>query len=151
MWSSHRGETPLDEWGRPLVYRAPGKHGDFDLYSCGANGVDQDGHLDDISNWAGVNDGFHWKATWPAGRFTIAIGVVLGMGTLLLYRFFRWRIIAPLAASLVCLGVFLGCLLLMHPGVVPTRNQPLGVCSAVAFCAFGLLLIFFTLNVRKKA
>ena len=49
-----RTERPRDNWGRPFVYRAPGRHGDFDLYSLGADGIDQDGARDDISNWAGV-------------------------------------------------------------------------------------------------
>lgn len=43
---------PADPWERPYVYRQPGKHGPFDLYTLGAdnlpggNGEDQD-----VANW----------------------------------------------------------------------------------------------------
>lgn len=43
---------PPDPWGRPYVYRAPGEHGDFDLYSLGKDG--QPGGTDeaaDITSW----------------------------------------------------------------------------------------------------
>jgi general secretion pathway protein G len=34
-------KAPLDPWGRPYVYRAPGAGGrDYDLYSLGADGVE---------------------------------------------------------------------------------------------------------------
>jgi general secretion pathway protein G len=39
----------LDPWGREYVYRYPGSHGiDYDLYSLGKNGEDDEGR---ISNW----------------------------------------------------------------------------------------------------
>ncbi|MHA3774863.1 hypothetical protein ACXR0O_25365 [Verrucomicrobiota bacterium sgz303538] len=107
--------------------------------------------LDDVSNWAGVNDGFHWKSTWPAGRTTIGCSVVLGLGCLLLARFYPLRIIAPLSGALMCLGIMLGCPILMHPGIVPSRNGPLAIGTAVAFCLGAALLIVFTANVRKRA
>jgi general secretion pathway protein G len=141
---------PSDAWGRPFVYRMPGKHGDFDLLSYGLDGIDQDGGLDDISNWAGVNDGFHWKATWPRGRFTIALSIVLGFASLLLARFYPWSIAAPIAASVVCAGVLLGCQWLMHPGVVPSRNGPLVTTSIIAFCVLALMLAVLILNVGKR-
>jgi general secretion pathway protein G len=31
-------QVPLDPWGRPYKYKAPGEHGDYDLYSYGADG-----------------------------------------------------------------------------------------------------------------
>lgn len=31
-------ELPLDPWGNPYQYRAPGRNGDFDLYSLGKDG-----------------------------------------------------------------------------------------------------------------
>lgn len=43
---------PPDPWGRAYVYKAPGEHGDFDLYSLGKDG--QPGGADDaadITNW----------------------------------------------------------------------------------------------------
>ncbi len=39
---------PKDPWGRPYMYRSPGQHGDFDLFSYGADGVEGE---DDICSW----------------------------------------------------------------------------------------------------
>jgi general secretion pathway protein G len=46
--------VPLDPWGNPYVYRSPGSHGSFDLYSLGADGS-QGGEDEgtDIANWEG--------------------------------------------------------------------------------------------------
>lgn len=47
-----RKEVPPDPWGQPYLYRYPGEHGDFDLYSYGKDG--QPGGKDDnadVSNW----------------------------------------------------------------------------------------------------
>jgi general secretion pathway protein G len=44
--------VPKDPWGREFLYRAPGEHGDFDLYSLGGDGSDGgDGEDRDISSW----------------------------------------------------------------------------------------------------
>lgn len=43
---------PPDPWGRAYVYKSPGEHGDFDLYSLGKDG--QPGGSDeaaDITSW----------------------------------------------------------------------------------------------------
>jgi len=42
-------DLPKDPWGHSYVYHCPGMHGDYDLYSCGADGVD--GGDDDICSW----------------------------------------------------------------------------------------------------
>jgi general secretion pathway protein G len=46
--------TPDDPWGRPYLYLSPGEHGEFDLYSLGADGLsggeDQNA---DLGNWDG--------------------------------------------------------------------------------------------------
>lgn len=45
-------KLPTDAWGKPYFYLKPGVHGEFDLYSYGADGVE--GGTDagaDISNW----------------------------------------------------------------------------------------------------
>lgn len=34
-----RRDVPLDPWGRPYQYRAPGERGDFDLLSLGKDGA----------------------------------------------------------------------------------------------------------------
>ena len=41
-----------DPWGRPYLYRSPGQHGDYDLYTLGADGRDGgDGEDQDITSW----------------------------------------------------------------------------------------------------
>ena len=40
---------PLDPWDRPYAYRYPGLHGDFDIFSFGADGAE--GGDDDVCNW----------------------------------------------------------------------------------------------------
>ena len=43
---------PTDPWNKPYLYLQPGTHGEFDLYSFGADGVE--GGTDagaDINNW----------------------------------------------------------------------------------------------------
>ena len=45
-------KLPTDAWGKPYFYLKPGVHGEFDLYSYGADGVE--GGTDagaDIGNW----------------------------------------------------------------------------------------------------
>ena len=47
-----RKDVPLDPWQRPYVYRFPGQHGDYDLYSLGADGQEGgDGENADVTNW----------------------------------------------------------------------------------------------------
>ena len=42
-------KLPTDAWGREFIYECPGRHGDFDLYSYGADG--EEGGNADINNW----------------------------------------------------------------------------------------------------
>jgi len=45
-------DVPLDPWGKPYVFRCPGEHGDFDLFSLGPDGVEGgEGENADIVNW----------------------------------------------------------------------------------------------------
>jgi general secretion pathway protein G len=45
-------DVPRDPWGRPYVYRAPGEHGDYDLYSLGADGQEGgEGENSDVVSW----------------------------------------------------------------------------------------------------
>lgn len=45
-------EIPPDPWGRQYVYRAPGDHGDYDLYSLGADGQEGgEGENTDVVSW----------------------------------------------------------------------------------------------------
>ncbi len=44
--------VPPDAWGRPFIYRTPGEHGDFDLYSLGRDGQPGGSNEDaDVTNW----------------------------------------------------------------------------------------------------
>jgi general secretion pathway protein G len=44
--------VPLDPWGNAYVYKAPGDHGDYDLFSYGKDGrPGGDGENADIGNW----------------------------------------------------------------------------------------------------
>ena len=45
-------EMLIDPWGGPYHYRFPGEHGDFDLYSLGADGAEGgEGEDQDITDW----------------------------------------------------------------------------------------------------
>lgn len=45
-------ESIVDPWGRVFIYRYPGEHGDFDLYTLGADNAEGgDGENKDITNW----------------------------------------------------------------------------------------------------
>jgi general secretion pathway protein G len=47
-----KDDALTDPWGRPYEYRFPGEHGDFDLYSLGADGAEGgDGEDADVVNW----------------------------------------------------------------------------------------------------
>lgn len=42
----------IDPWQRPYEYRSPGEHGDYDLYSLGADGAEGGDDEDaDITSW----------------------------------------------------------------------------------------------------
>ncbi|MCF7936097.1 MAG: type II secretion system major pseudopilin GspG [Synergistales bacterium] len=45
-------KTPTDPWGNPYVYRNPGEHGDYDLFSYGPDGEEGgEGDNADVTNW----------------------------------------------------------------------------------------------------
>jgi general secretion pathway protein G len=45
-------EALTDPWGRPYQYRAPGQHGEYDLWSLGADGKPGgDGEDRDVASW----------------------------------------------------------------------------------------------------
>lgn len=45
-------DVPMDPWGRPYIYKLPGEHGDFDLFSLGKDGQPGgQGDNADVSNW----------------------------------------------------------------------------------------------------
>jgi len=46
-------EIPRDPWGNPYLYLNPGEHGEFDLYSLGADGLSGgEGQNADVGNWS---------------------------------------------------------------------------------------------------
>jgi len=45
-------QAPVDPWGHPYVYRIPGTHGEYDLYSLGPDGnADAVGQKPLVANW----------------------------------------------------------------------------------------------------
>ena len=48
-----KADAILDPWGRPYLYRYPGDHGTFDIYSLGNDGQDGgDGENQDVKSWS---------------------------------------------------------------------------------------------------
>lgn len=46
--------VPADPWGRPFLYVSPGEHGEYDLFTYGADGAPGgDGDARDLASWAG--------------------------------------------------------------------------------------------------
>jgi general secretion pathway protein G len=46
--------VPADPWGRPFLYVAPGEHGEYDLFTYGADGAPGgEGDAKDLASWAG--------------------------------------------------------------------------------------------------
>jgi general secretion pathway protein G len=47
-----RKAVPPDPWGAPYVYKAPGDHGDYDLYTLGSDGQPGGtGEAADVTSW----------------------------------------------------------------------------------------------------
>ena len=45
-------EMLIDPWGQPYVYRHPGEHGEFDLYTLGADNAEGgEGENRDVTSW----------------------------------------------------------------------------------------------------
>lgn len=44
--------VPMDPWGKPYIYKQPGEHGDYDLFSYGKDGQPGGtGEAADVVNW----------------------------------------------------------------------------------------------------
>ena len=39
-WKNLLDSVPVDPWGNPYLYISPGEHGDFDVFTYGADGVE---------------------------------------------------------------------------------------------------------------
>ena len=47
-----KAEQLIDPWGNPYIYRFPGEHGEFDLYSLGKDGSEGgEGEASDVTSW----------------------------------------------------------------------------------------------------
>jgi general secretion pathway protein G len=45
-------KVPDDPWGAPYIYRSPGQHGPFDIWSHGSDGkIGGEGEAQDITSW----------------------------------------------------------------------------------------------------
>ncbi|MDU8925811.1 type II secretion system major pseudopilin GspG [Alisedimentitalea sp. MJ-SS2] len=52
-WSKYMDRLPVDPWGKPYQYLAPGVHGEFDVFTYGADGAAGGSGADaDIGSWA---------------------------------------------------------------------------------------------------
>lgn len=51
-WQGYLDRLPEDPWGQTYLYLQPGEHGDYDIYSLGADGEEGgEGVNADIGNW----------------------------------------------------------------------------------------------------
>ena len=51
-WTKYMDRLPVDPWGQPYQYLAPGVHGEFDVFTYGADGVAGGSGADaDIGSW----------------------------------------------------------------------------------------------------
>ena len=51
-WRPYLQRLPKDPWGRDYLYLQPGEHGEFDVYTLGADGEEGgEGINADIGNW----------------------------------------------------------------------------------------------------
>jgi general secretion pathway protein G len=47
-----KADSLIDPWGRPLIYRVPGRHGDYDVYSLGRDNAEGGtGEDQDLTSW----------------------------------------------------------------------------------------------------
>ncbi|MGD0915726.1 MAG: type II secretion system major pseudopilin GspG [Thermodesulfobacteriota bacterium] len=48
-------EIPTDPWKRPYIYKCPGEHGEYDIISYGADGVEGgEGENQDVVSWKDI-------------------------------------------------------------------------------------------------
>ncbi len=51
-WKQYLQQLPKDPWGNDYIYLSPGEHGDYDLYTLGADGEEGGEGMDaTIGNW----------------------------------------------------------------------------------------------------
>ena len=87
-------EALVDAWGEPFVYRQPGFFGmdGFDLYSKGANRLDEQGNGDDITLSGGIPEGVYSQVpAWTSlllsvGAIALLAGALLALARTLCAR-----------------------------------------------------------------
>ncbi len=77
---------------------------------------------------------------------SVVLAVVVALASM---RFPR-RFVLPHAGLILCLGCFLGCYWLRHPGVVPGRNGVLAAGMIGAGFGMVVLLLVLFLNVCRN-
>lgn len=146
VWLPRKDETRIvDSWGHELMVRIPGTHEAIDVHSVGPDGIDQSGAGDDISSWSGVNEGYHYKRTWPLGRALLINHSICGIVFLAAAWWLRWPVVLSISGMIISSGVMFGCHFLQHPGLMPDRNGPLG---AAAFSA-GVVLVVSAISLIR--
>jgi len=56
-WKQYVERVPTDPWGNPYLYLSPGEHGQFDIYTLGADGVPGgEGANMDLGNWQSLDE-----------------------------------------------------------------------------------------------
>jgi len=87
-------EVFTDGWGRPFIYRVPGRVNShaFDLFSMGLDGVDDGGRGDDITNWSAPEPLYygrdHHRGWLSSTAFDVFAAFALGW---LIWVLCRWR------------------------------------------------------------
>ena len=74
-----------DYWGSPIMYFYPPRYGnmEYDLYSFGANQIDDHGDKDDITNWRDISLRYYGGVPWT--QPIVIYGVIFLLLILALY------------------------------------------------------------------
>lgn len=75
----YRKGIPNDPWRNKYAYHYPARYGnkDFDLYSFGANGQDDKGERDDITNWREVNYEYYGGLSKTGNILAYFVSIIL--------------------------------------------------------------------------
>jgi general secretion pathway protein G len=87
---------PPDSWGHDFKYIIPPIYGNkkFDLYSVGANGIDEHGNGDDVSNWKEYDKKYYQDTRlWPRMIFIVFEFLILFLIIAYIARKKPWRVI----------------------------------------------------------
>ncbi len=51
QWRPYLSDTPIDPWGQPYLYTVPGRSGEFEIYTLGADGLEGGQGVDRDFGW----------------------------------------------------------------------------------------------------